>query len=54
MRKHCPDIALSSDFIVGYPGETDTDFEETISLIKDVKFSSSFSFFLDLSYDEYL
>ena len=44
MRTHCPDIALSSDFIVGYPGETDTDFEETISLIKDVKFSSSFSF----------
>ena len=44
MRTYCPDIALSSDFIVGYPGETDTDFEETISLIKDVKFSSSFSF----------
>ena len=44
IRTHCPDIALSSDFIVGYPGETDTDFEETISLIKDVKFSSSFSF----------
>ena len=44
MRTHCPDIALSSDFIVGYPGETDTDFEETISLIKDIKFSSSFSF----------
>ncbi|MCO4052931.1 MAG: tRNA (N6-isopentenyl adenosine(37)-C2)-methylthiotransferase MiaB [Bosea sp.] len=38
------DIALSSDFIVGFPGETDADFEDTMRLIDDVRFASSFSF----------
>lgn len=39
-----PDIAISSDFIVGFPGETDSDFEQTLELVKRVKYASSFSF----------
>jgi tRNA-2-methylthio-N6-dimethylallyladenosine synthase len=39
-----PDIAISSDFIVGFPGETDADFEATMQLIDDVDFDQSFSF----------
>ena len=39
-----PDIALSSDFIVGFPGETDEDFELTLDLVKKVEFASAFSF----------
>ena len=39
-----PDINFSSDFIVGYPGETEQDFYDTISLIKEVNFINSFSF----------
>ena len=39
-----PEIKFSSDFIVGYPGETEKDFEDTLSLIKNVKFLNSFSF----------
>ena len=38
------DIALSSDFIVGFPGETDKDFEATLQLVRDVTFASAFSF----------
>ena len=44
VRAARPDIALSSDFIVGYPGETDADFEATLGLIRDVGFASSFFF----------
>ncbi len=39
-----PDIALSSDFIVGFPGETDADFSETMKLVKDVGFIQAYSF----------
>jgi tRNA-2-methylthio-N6-dimethylallyladenosine synthase len=39
-----PDIALSSDFIVGFPGESDADFEETLRLIADIRFASAYSF----------
>ncbi len=39
-----PDIALSSDFIVGFPGETDKDFEETLKVIKDINFVNAYSF----------
>jgi tRNA-2-methylthio-N6-dimethylallyladenosine synthase len=39
-----PDLCLSSDFIVGFPGETDADFEATMKLIDDVGFDASFSF----------
>jgi tRNA-2-methylthio-N6-dimethylallyladenosine synthase len=44
IRAARPDIALSSDFIVGYPGETDADFEQTMGLIREVGFAQSFSF----------
>ena len=39
-----PDIKFSSDFIIGYPGETEKDFNETISLINEIKFINSYSF----------
>ena len=39
-----PHMAFSSDFIVGYPGETEEDFEKTVSLVNKVKFASSYSF----------
>ena len=39
-----PDIALSGDFIVGFPGETEAEFEETLSLIDEVRYSAAFSF----------
>ena len=44
IRKHRPNISLSSDFIIGFPGETDKDFEDTMNLINSVGFDSSFSF----------
>jgi tRNA-2-methylthio-N6-dimethylallyladenosine synthase len=44
VRAARPDIALSSDFIVGFPGETDADFLDMMSLIEDVRFASAFSF----------
>ena len=44
IRKRRPDIAFSSDFIVGFPGETEEDFEATLDLIRKVDFSSSYFF----------
>ncbi|GAA5786772.1 tRNA (N6-isopentenyl adenosine(37)-C2)-methylthiotransferase MiaB [Chitiniphilus shinanonensis] len=44
LREARPDICLSSDFIVGFPGESDDDFERTMKLIDDVGFDASFSF----------
>ena len=44
LRAARPDLSLSSDFIVGFPGETDEDFERTMKLIDDVGFDASFSF----------
>jgi tRNA-2-methylthio-N6-dimethylallyladenosine synthase len=44
LREARPGISLSSDFIVGFPGETERDFEATMSLIEDVGFDQSFSF----------
>ena len=44
LRKARPDAALSSDFIVGFPGETDADFDDTLRLVREVGFASSFSF----------
>ena len=39
-----PDISFSSDFIIGFPGETEKDFEDTMKLIQDIGFDTSFSF----------
>ncbi len=44
LREARPDISLSSDFIVGFPGETDRDFEDTMNLIAEIGFDQSFSF----------
>ena len=44
LRRVCPDIALSSDFIVGFPGEGDDEFDDTMRLIEEVRFASAFSF----------
>ena len=44
LRLARPDISLSSDFIIGFPGETDSDFEETMNLIHEIDFDLSFSF----------
>jgi tRNA-2-methylthio-N6-dimethylallyladenosine synthase len=44
VRAARPDIAISSDFIVGFPGETEEDFDETLDLIRKVRFASAFSF----------
>ena len=44
LRKSRPDIAISSDFIVGFAGETDEDFNETLEICKKVKYATAFSF----------
>jgi tRNA-2-methylthio-N6-dimethylallyladenosine synthase len=44
IREARPDIALSGDFIVGFPGETDRDFEDTMDLVRRVTYASAFSF----------
>ncbi len=44
LRKACPQVCISSDFIVGFPGETQDDFDRTLALIEDVGFDQSFSF----------
>lgn len=44
LREIRPDISMSSDFIIGFPGETDQDFEDTMKLIEDIGFDHSFSF----------
>lgn len=44
IREARPDMALSGDFIVGFPGETDRDFEDTLDLVRQVNYASAFSF----------
>ena len=44
VRASRPDIALSGDFIVGFPGETETDFEATLALVREARYASAFSF----------
>jgi tRNA-2-methylthio-N6-dimethylallyladenosine synthase len=44
LRAARPDLALSSDFIVGFPGETDADFEATLGLVREIGFAQAFSF----------
>ena len=44
LRNYCPDIAITTDVIVGFPGETDNDFEQTLALLEEVRYDGSFSF----------
>jgi tRNA-2-methylthio-N6-dimethylallyladenosine synthase len=44
LRRLMPEVSLSTDVIVGFPGETESDFQETLSLLDDVKFTNIFSF----------
>lgn len=44
LRAHRPDIAMSSDFIVGFPGETEEDFESTLQIVRDIGYQSAYSF----------
>ncbi|NCV55771.1 MAG: tRNA (N6-isopentenyl adenosine(37)-C2)-methylthiotransferase MiaB, partial [Betaproteobacteria bacterium] len=44
LRKACPGIAVTSDFIVGFPGETEQDFEATLELVRSLQIDQSFSF----------
>ncbi|MCR4707011.1 MAG: radical SAM protein, partial [Clostridiales bacterium] len=44
LRKAIPDLALSTDLIVGYPGETEEEFEETMELVREVRYDSAFTF----------
>jgi tRNA-2-methylthio-N6-dimethylallyladenosine synthase len=44
LRAARPDLLLSGDFIVGFPGETDSDFEDTMSLVREVRYGQAYSF----------
>ena len=44
IRQARPDIAISGDFIVGFPGETDAEFEETLKLVEEVRYAAAYSF----------
>jgi len=44
LRSYCPEIALTTDVIVGFPGETEDDFEDTMSLLEEVQYHGSYSF----------
>jgi len=44
LREYCPEIILTTDIIVGFPGETESEFEKTMELLKRVRFDGSFSF----------
>jgi tRNA-2-methylthio-N6-dimethylallyladenosine synthase len=44
LRARCPKVALSTDIIVGFPGETDAEFEETLELLREVEYDEIFSF----------
>jgi tRNA-2-methylthio-N6-dimethylallyladenosine synthase len=44
IRRARPDIAISGDFIVGFPGETEEDFAQTLSVVREVEYASAFSF----------
>ena len=44
LRTACPEIAITTDLIVGFPGETEEDFEETLRLVREVRFDSAFTF----------
>lgn len=44
IRKNVPDVSLTTDIIVGFPGETEEDFEETMDIVRKVRYDSVFTF----------
>ena len=44
LREQVPDIALTTDIIVGFPGETEEDFQETLDVVRKVRYDSAFTF----------
>ena len=44
LREAVPDLALTTDLIVGFPGETEAEFEETVSLVEETRFDAAFTF----------
>lgn len=44
LKKEIPDVSISSDFIVGFPGESEDDFQDTLDLVKEVGFDSAYTF----------
>ena len=44
IREHVPDVALTTDIIVGFPGETEADFDETLSVVEQVRYDAAFTF----------
>jgi tRNA-2-methylthio-N6-dimethylallyladenosine synthase len=44
IREHVPDVALSTDIIVGFPGETEEDFAQTLEVVEEVRYDSAFTF----------
>lgn len=44
LREHVPDVALTTDIIVGFPGETEAEFEQTLSLVEEVRYDGAFTF----------
>jgi tRNA-2-methylthio-N6-dimethylallyladenosine synthase len=51
MRSAIPDLAITTDLIVGFPGETDEDFEQTLSLVEEAGFDGAFTFVYSPRYD---
>ena len=49
-RKNVPDVSLTTDIIVGFPGETEEDFEETMDIVRKVRYDSVFTFHLFKTY----
>ena len=47
LRKKVPDLALSTDIMLGFPGETEEDFEEAVSLMREVKYNSAFMYYFN-------